>query len=423
MTRLYALSDMNNAYVEMERVFQPELRGRPVVVLSSNDGCVVSRSAEAKGMGIKMGEPWFQIRHFEQSHGLVARSSNFPLYGSISRRVMSILADMAPRQEIYSVDECFLDLTGIADPEDLAHAIRARIYQWTRITVCVGLGSTKTRAKLANHVAKKTPRLAGVFNLERLDADRENRLLAKIPVEDVWGVGPRLARRLHALGIQTTADLQACDTEAIRRQFGVTLARTVAELKGTPCLDLEEITPSRQQIMVSRSFGQLVTAFEDLRAAVLAFTMRAAEKLRRQGSNAQALVVFAGTNPFREQDPQYHASRLIPLAVPTQDTRLLSAAVEAGLKALYRPGYCYKKVGVMLTELQAASTPQADLFSQGDSERSKALMATLDRLNREHGRGTVYFAGMGRQARWQMRADMRSPPFTTSWDALCLVRC
>lgn len=420
---MFALSDMNNAYVEMERIFQPALRGCPVVVLSNNDGCVVSRSAEAKALGIKMGTPWFELRDLEQTHGLVARSSNFALYGDISRRVMRILAEMAPRQEVYSVDECFLDLTGIPDPDELAKQIRDRVLQWTRITVCVGLASTKTRAKLANHIAKVTPRLQGVFNLERLTADQEARLFSKIPVNKVWGVGPRLALRLQQLGIRTVADLQAADDDVIQRQFSITLARTVAELNGVSCLDLEEVAPPRKQIMVSRSFGEMVASEQDLLQAIRTYTAQAAEKLRGQGSTAQAVLVFAGSNRFRPQDRQYHASRYLSLVMPTQDTRVLLAAAERGLKDLYHAGIHYKKAGVLLSELQDAALTQADLFSAGDSGKARALMATVDRLNRECGRGTVYFAGMGRQPTWRVRAGMRSPPFTTRWDSLCIARC
>lgn len=248
-------------------------------------------------------------------------------------------------------------------------------------------------------------------------------LLAKIPVDEVWGVGSKLARRLQALGVRSVADLQATDSDLIQRQFGITLARTVEELRGVSCLGLEEVAPPRQQIMVSRSFGELVTCYQDVLQALNNYTARAAEKLRRQGSTTHAVMVFAGTNRFRTEDRQYHASRLLPLAVPTQDTRLLLAAAESGLRDLFRPGYLYKKVGVMLCQLQDAAISQADLFSPADSPKSRSLMATVDRLNREHGMGTLFFAGMGTQQKWQMRADMRSPPFTTSWDSLCVAQC
>jgi DNA polymerase V len=258
----------------------------------------------------RWGAPWFEIRHFERSHGLVARSSNYALYGIMSNRVMSILRDMAPGQEVYSIDESFLDLTGIPEPVALGREMRARVLQWTHIPVCVGMASTKTRAKLANHIAKKSRKCQGVFNLEALSADQEARLLSKIAVDEVWGVGRRISDKLCRLNIRTVRDLQCCDPEAIRQQFSVVLARTVSELQGIPCLAVEDVAPPKKQIMVSRSFGELVTRYDDLREAVVHYVSRAGEKLRKEGLAAQTLMVFAHSNPFREQDTQYSASRV-----------------------------------------------------------------------------------------------------------------
>lgn len=419
---LFALVDCNNFYVSCERVFEPGLRGHPVVVLSNNDGCAVSRSQEAKDLGIKMGAPWFEIAHFAKSHGLIGRSSNYALYGSLSARVMSILREMAPRQEVYSIDESFLDMTGIAEPELLARDMRARVLRWTHIPVCVGIGSTKTRSKLANHVAKKTLRLKGVFNLERLTPQQQSSLLGKIEVGAVWGVGRRITAQLAQLGITTARDLRDADAEMIRERFSVVLARTVAELQGVSCLELEEVTPQKKQIMCSRSFGELVTRFSDLREAIVNHATRAGEKLRQEGAATTGVHVFIRSNPFREGDVQYKGSRYIPLATPTQDTRRIAAAALAGLEDMFVPGINYKKAGVMLCDLADHAVEQQDLFTPGDTENSQKLMSAVDALNRRHGRGTVFFAGSGIQKRWEMKSDMRSPGFTTRWDELQIVR-
>ncbi len=414
--RLIALVDCNNFYVSCERVFDPRLRNRPVVVLSNNDGCAVSRSQEAKDLGIKMGAPWFQIRHFERSHGLVARSSNYALYGLLSNRVMSILRDMAPGQEIYSIDESFLELTGIADPLALGREMRARVLQWTHIPVCVGMASTKTRAKLANHIAKKSLKCQGTFNLESLTPEQEDRLLGKIEVGQVWGVGRRISDKLSRMGILTVKDLKRCDPDAIQERFSVVLARTVSELQGIACLSLEEVTPPKKQIMVSRSFGELITTEEELREAVVHYVTRAGEKLRQEGLMAQTLMVFAHSNPFREEDMQYRGARVIPLVTPTQDTRKLIAAALTGLSDLYVAGILYKKAGVMLTDLFGQDIQQEDLFAANDSEGSKRLMQVLDTINKHHGWGTIAMAASGlNEQRWRMRTDLKSPAYLSQW--------
>lgn len=261
---MFALVDCNNFYVSCERLFRPDLKGRPVVVLSNNDGCAVSRSQEAKDLGVQMGQPWFQLQDLVRRYGLVAFSSNYTLYADLSDRVMSVLRDMAPRIEVYSIDESFLDLTGIRDREELSRQLRNRVLRWVGIPVCVGIGSTKTRAKLANHIAKKNPSLSGVFDLEALGLEEQAAWLSRIKVGEVWGVGRKISRRLEAAGVLTVADLQACDTESIRQQFSVTMARTVAELNGVSCLDMKEVAPAKQQIMVSRSFGRPVLTLEEL---------------------------------------------------------------------------------------------------------------------------------------------------------------
>jgi DNA polymerase V len=415
---LFALVDCNNFYVSCERAFDPHLLGRPVVVLSNNDGCVVSRSQEAKALSIKMGVPWFEIKHLEQEAGLIARSSNYALYGSVSARVMGIIGALAPQQEIYSIDECFLDFTGIANPEQLGHAIRARTIQWAHIPVCVGIASTKTRAKLANHVAKKVLRLKGVFNLERLTQAQQDGLLGKLDVNEVWGVGNRLRSRLEKIGITTVRALRDADTEHIRTHLGVVMARTVMELQGVSCISLEEVTPQKKQIMNSRSFGKLVTSLDELREAVASHAARASEKLRREGSAATGVHVFVQSNPFREGDRQYQASRFMPLATATADTRRITAAALLGLEDMFVAGINYKKAGVMLCDLVDHTVQQSDLFSASDAPEAGRLMNVVDHLNRRFGAGTAVFAGAGLRKDWAMRSDMRSQGFTTRWDEL-----
>lgn len=415
---MYALVDCNNFYVSCERLFRPDLKGRPVVVLSNNDGCAVSRSQEAKDLGVAMGQPWFQLQELAKRHGIVAFSSNYALYADLSERVMSVLRDMAPRIEVYSIDESFLDIAGITDREQLGRQIRERVVRWVGIPVCVGIGATKTRAKLANHIAKKNLGLAGVFDLEALPIEEQTAWLGRIGIGEVWGVGRQISRRLEAQGVRTVADLQACNHDTIRQQFSVTLARTVAELNGVSCLDLEEVTPPKQQIMVSRSFGRSVVTLDELQQPVVTHAARAGEKLREEGSVTQAVMVFARTDPFRDNFPQYSATRLVPLVMPTQDSRLIIEAAVAGLRHLYRPGYLYKKAGVMLCDLSPAGIDQVDMFAQGDDNRSRQLMATVDVLNQRMGRGAVFFAGQGIQRRWIAQSKMMSGAYTTDWEQL-----
>lgn len=421
--QLIALVDCNNFYVSCERAMDPRLRNRPVVVLSNNDGCAVARSQEAKSLGIKMGAPWFELRHLQHSHGLLARSSNYALYGIMSNRVMAILESMAPRIENYSIDESFLDLTGLPEPVALGREIRARVHAWTHIPVCVGIGSTKTRAKLANHVAKKSQKCQGVFNLESLTSEQAERVLSRIDVADVWGVGRRFAERLRQLNIHSARDLQLCQPEDIRQQFNVVLARTVSELQGISCLSMDDVTPQRKQIMVSRSFGHAVEDFNGLKEAALNFVARAAEKLRAEGLETHTVTVFASSCPFRTEGRRFSAGRVVPLVMPTQDTGRLMQAAAIGLADLYAPGIAFKKAGVLLSDLVAGGTAQNDLFAQGDAECRKRLMAVVDRINRDMGRGTVFHASAGKhRGEWQMKASMKSPGYLSRWDQLAIAR-
>lgn len=417
-----ALIDCNNFYVSCERVFDPKLENKPVIVLSNNDGCVISRSNEVKALGIKMGEPWFKLEKFAKQHGIHVYSSNYTLYGDMSARVMSILSTFSPKQEVYSIDECFLDLEGFP-PESLpeyGQTIRKTIKQYTGIPVCVGIADTKTLAKLANHCAKKG--LAGkdgVCDFNQISPTGLKRLFQSLPVEEVWGVGRRITQRLNQLGITTVQDLKAADPEYIRSQFSVVLQRTVEELNGIPCIELEDAHTPRQQIVVSRSFGMPVTTLDDLSESVAYYATRAAEKLRKDGSVASALCVYIETNPFKAGEPQYQRSQVVAIPNPADDTaKLVSAAIQ-GLKVIYRPGFRYKKSGVMLMGLQPKATLQADLFTDIQAQaRTDERMKVMDAINKRMGKGAITLAATGTHKRWAMRRDRKSPEYTMDWDEL-----
>jgi DNA polymerase V len=353
-----ALVDCNNFYASCERVFQPELRNQAVVVLSNNDGCVIARSNEAKALGIKMGEPWHLLRARIDARTLRMRSSNYTLYGDMSARVMHVLAGFTPDLEFYSIDEAFLDLGGFEHRLD-AHGreLRERVLQWTGIPVSVGIASTKTLAKVANHRAKKDQKHGGVCVL--LDEAEIHDVLARLDLTDIWGIGGRLARRLLDIGITTPLALKQTDARFIRERFSVTLERTVRELQGIPCIALEEAPPDKKTIMASRSFGKLVTARREMEEAVASYAARAAEKMRRQSLAAGRLMVFVQTNPFRPQDPQYAREQTVQLPVASADTGKITSAAERGLNAIWRDGYHYKKAGVMLLDLVRGSGANA----------------------------------------------------------------
>ncbi len=424
-----ALIDGNNFYVSCERVFQPKLEGKPVVVLSNNDGCVVARSAEVKALGVPMGAPWFQLRDLAKQHGIIAKSSNYTLYGDMSQRMHSVIGQFAPEQEIYSIDESFLDLTGFnRDLMDYGLQIRQRVRQWIGVPVCVGIGSSKTLAKLANHVAKKIllPSMGdGVCNLNELARSDLDGLLGRLDVGEVWGVGRRILTRLNDLGVHTVKQLKESSPIWIKKEFNVVLARTVAELNGEPCLELEDIAPPKKQIVSSRSFGQPVVTLEDINEAVVSYASRASEKLRKQRSVAGAIQVFVETNRFKPKEPQYNNAVTVKLLQPTSNSFKLGEAAIYGMRKIFKYGYAYKKCGVMLMDLMPEDRVPVDLFAQidlPDTTRSKTLMATLDEINAKMGRGTVRSAGEGLAKPWAMRSDNKSQAFTTDWDNLPLAQ-
>jgi DNA polymerase V len=424
MQRAIALVDCNNFYVSCERVFQPKLEGKPVVVLSNNDGCVVSRSQEVKDMGIKMAVPWFQIKEQAKQNSIIAFSSNYSLYADLSNRVMSLLSQFSPDQEVYSIDESFLDLTGISvQYAEYAQQMRRTIKQCIGIPVCVGIAPSKTLAKLANHVAKKQPQFNGVCDFNALTDIELDRLLANMETGEIWGVGRRSATRLQEMGIVTVLDLKRTSPKRIRDEFSIVLERTVAELNGVACLELDDVTPDKQQIICSRSFGSSVSNLPDLEQAVISYTSRAAEKLRHQHSIAGGIQVYIRTNPHKENDAQYQQSILMPLLDPTDDTRSLCGAALQGLHKIYRSGHAYQKAGVMLVEIIPASSRPRTLFDDVEAQqKSHALMATLDQINRRMGSGSLRLLGEGTTKRWAMRRENISKRCTTEWDELALVR-
>lgn len=421
---MFALVDCNNFYASCERVFQPKLEGQPIVVLSNNDGCVIARSNEAKALGIPMGAPYFKYERMLRAHRVQVFSSNYALYGDLSRRVVQVLARFAPALEIYSIDECFLDLSGL--PQDLttyALEIARTTRQWTGIPVSIGLAPTKTLAKIANRLAKKGLSPTGpVLDWTRI-AD-PGAALAAVPVEEVWGIAGRWGERLRALGLTQAAALREADPKWLRRHFGVVMERIGLELRGVSCLSLETVPPPRKQILTSRSFGEKVTRLEDLRAAVTRFAVRAGEKLRAQGLSAQALSVFIQTSPFDTTQPYYANAVTLAFDRPSQDSGYLIRQALRGLERLFRDGYAYQKAGVMLLDLVPAGVAQTDLFPSeaSDPVRSSRLMQALDQINRRHGRQTVRFAGEGLSERWHLRTRLKSPNYTTRWTELPTVR-
>ena len=418
---MFALIDCNSFYASCERVYRPWLDAVPVVVLSNNDGCVIARTREAKRLGIPMGAPYFQWRDQMREWGVVCFSSNYELYGQMSARVMTTLEEMFPRLEVYSNDEAFADLTGLqSDLVELGREARARVLLWTGIPVGVGIGPTKTLAKLANWAAKTWRKSEGVIDLR--DPSRRDRLLQMTDVSEVWGVGRRLTARLQPLGIKTAWDLAQYDPVSLRRQFSVVLEKTARELRGISCLQLEEAVPPRQIICSSKMFGARVRELPPIREAVAAYVSKAAEKMRAQGSLAGALQVAIRTGMHNPDQPRYANAINCPLPYPTDDTRVLAAAAIRGLDAIYRPGYAYSKAEVLLMDLRQRGEFTGDLFAASPSPGADRLMAVIDRINAREGRGTVRLGRIPAAPEWAMRREMMSQRYTTRWDELMVVR-
>jgi DNA polymerase V len=427
---MFALVDVNNMYVSCERVFRPSLIGKPVVVLSNNDGACIARSNEAKDLGVQMAQPGFQVRHLERDAGLLALSANFELYGDMSSRMMTLVAQYAPRQEVYSIDECFLDFAGV--PGDLVatgRQLRAQVLQWTGLPTSIGFGPTKTLAKLANHVAKMADRKPGRYDARHAQvchlgaADRAARdaVFAASEVGDVWGIGRRMSARLNEGGIHTVQDLLRADIATLRAQFSVVLEKTVLELRGTPCMDVDHEPAAQQQMMCSRSFGEPVTALAEMVEVVSQFATRVAEKARQQQAAAGAVHVFITTSPHRRHDRQHSQSLTLPLVRASADTRVIVAMAVRAVQQMVRPGFHYTKAGVMLLDLRPQGQQQAelDLFGTADAAPGAGpsrLMEAVDTLNQRFGRGAVTVASAQHQAAHGQHAgkqQRRSPRCTT----------
>ncbi|WP_116432146.1 Y-family DNA polymerase [Klebsiella pneumoniae] len=421
---MFALVDVNSFYASCETIFRPDLQGRPVVVLSNNDGCIIARSAEAKKLGIKMGDPYFKCKDYFRQQGVVCFSSNYELYADMSNRVMTTLEEMCPRVEIYSIDEAFCDLTGVRNCrvlEEFGRELKDTVYRNTRLPVGVGIAQTKTLAKLANHAAKTWKATGGVVDLSNVD--RQRKLMALLPVDEVWGVGRRISKKLEAMGIKTVLQLADTDIRFIRKHFNVVLERTVRELRGEPCLGLEEFAPVKQEIVCSRSFGQRISTYEEMRQAICLYASRAAEKLRGEHQYCRFISAFVKTSPFALNEPYYGNSTSVKLLTPTQDSRDIITAATKCLDAIWRDGHRYQKAGVMLGDFYSQGVAQLNLFDDNAPRKnSEKLMEVLDHLNAKDGKGTLYFAGQGIQQQWMMKREMLSPRYTTRVSDLLIVK-
>jgi DNA polymerase V len=413
---IFALVDCNNFYVSCEKLFRPDLKHTPVVVLSNNDGCVVARSKEAKALGIKMGVPVFKIRHEIERHGIVTFSSNYAFYADMSQRVMSILEELAPRVEVYSIDEAFLDLTGVeacTSLEGFGQLVKTTVGQWTGVQVCVGIAPTKTLAKLANHGAKSYPATGGVVDLTA--KERQRKLMALLPVNEVWGIGGKLKVRLELMGIKTALDLADADPAMIRKRFSVVVEKTVRELNGISCLNLEEAAPTKQEIVCSRSFGERIQDFRVMREAISEYTSRGAEKLRGENRLAKRITVFIRTSPFNQQELQYSNAATLEMITPTDDTTSLVKTAHRGLQSIWKDGYRFAKGGILLSDFYDPKGYQPDLLDDSpDRAKNEKLMQTLDQINHS-GLGKVFIAAQGIQKGWSMKRDFLSPAYTTRW--------
>lgn len=421
MSRLFALLDCNNFYVSCERLFRPELEGRPVVVLSNNDGCIIARSNEAKALGIAMGAPYFKNKALIEKHGIKVFSSNYALYGDISDRVMTTLQQLEPEVEIYSIDEAFVSMAPKAEENltEQALAWRRKIKKDVGIPVSIGIGPTKTLAKIANRIAKKEDRHGGVFALT--GCENRDDLLATIQVGDVWGIGRRSSEKMQRQGVYTALDLKNSNDGWIRKQLTVTGLRTVMELRGTACIPVEHEPAPRKSVVSSRSFGKAVRSLADLSEAVSSYVSIAAEKLRDEGLLAAHLHVFLRTNPHRPELPQYTGNRMMRLSPPTASTPILIQKARQGLARIYREGFVYQKAGVMLTGLSPTGMVQQDLFQPAWQENGP-VMEALDRINGRWGRNTVQYASSGITKPWCMSQEHKSPAYTTSWKELPVVK-
>ena len=418
---VFALIDCNSFYASCERVFRPDLARTPIVVLSNNDGCVIARSYDAKPY-IKMGEPYFQIKHKLKQHGIIPFSSNYALYGDMSERVMTLIESMVPAVEIYSIDEAFADLTGIGGLDALGRQIRAQVLRCTGIPVGVGIANTKTLAKLANHTAKRLQaQTGGVVNIT--DPIKRDWVLRNTDVSEVWGVGRKMKVHLDALGIKSAMDLAKSDPWTLRKKFSVVIEKTARELAGISCLELDDPDPPKQEICCSRMFGKRLTELAPIREAVATYMMRASEKLRAQNSLCKKVRVCIRTGMFNPDEAKYANGVVVDMPYPTDDVRLLTKTAVDALDHIYRPGFNYSKAEVMLLNLCQPGEYTDDLFAVSQSTEATRVMTVLDQINDRWGRGTLRSASVPTNPNWGMRREMMSQSYTTRLDQLWSVAC
>jgi DNA polymerase V len=418
---VFALIDCNSFYASCERVFRPDLAKTPIVVLSNNDGCVIARSYDAKPY-VKMGQPYFQIKEHLRRNGVVAFSSNYALYGDMSERVMMIIESMVPALEVYSIDEAFADLTGMTgDLTAFGRKVRSAIYQRTGIPVGVGIARTKTLAKLANHTAKRLlAKTGGVVDI--CDPFKRDWTLRNTDVAEVWGVGKRMKAHLESMGIKTAMDLANADAWTLRKKFSVVIEKTARELAGTPCLELGEADPPKQEICCSRMFGTRLSEIDPIKEAVATYTQRATEKLRAQGSMCKKIRVSIRTGMFNPEEAKYANGALVELPYPTNDVRLMTNAATEAVNRLFRPGFKYSKAEVLLMDLRQPGEFTDDLFAQSQPVEAEKVMSVLDEINGRWGRGTLRAASVPADPAWAMRRDLMSQSFTTKLDQLWKVK-
>jgi len=421
MCKIFALVDCNNFYTSCERIFAPSLEGKPVIVLSNNDGCVIARSDEAKSLGIKMGIPVFKIPEIIEKNNVHVFSTNYALYGDISQRVMNILAELAPDTEIYSIDEAFLDLSGIPKDKliEFGKKIKETVKQWTGIPVSIGIASTKTLAKIANHIAKTDDSLQGILNFTDNNKNPDQ-YLKNIPVGEIWGVGEKYAQFFQKSKIFKAFDLKQADENRIKEHLGVMGQRLVLELRGTVCYPIDSNPETKKEICTSRSFGQPVTAYEELEQATMSYVSKVAQKLRKQKSLANSILIFIMTSKFTK-NPQYVNYKIIQLPIPTNQTAELIHYAVIALKKLYKKGYAYKKSGVIVSDVVSAKGAQTNLWDDVNRDKNKKLLEMIDNINLKAGIEQVKFAVQGTEETWHMRQHHLSPHYTTKWSDILIV--
>jgi DNA polymerase V len=416
---MIALLDANNFFVSCERVFRPDLMNKPVAVLSNNDGCLISRSNEVKALGVPMGAPYFKYKEILTDHNVAIFSSHFTLYGDLSGRMMNLIESLVPRIEVYSIDEAFIDLSGIKDIEKLCNHIRTTVWRSLGIPTSIGIAKTKTLAKVANYYAKRVPAFKAVCYLD--SSERTDLALKKLPVGEIWGIGRQISKKLESQGVTTAFDLKQVDPRCMRQQFTVVGERIVRELNGVSCLVLEDVAELKKSTQVTRSFGKEIANYQELKSAIATYATRLGEKLRSQGLVTQNVSVFIRTNKHRPTDAQYSNSATVVLQTPVNDDISLIRAASIGLQQIYKNGYAYSKAGIMAHELALKEKSfQLDLFSKKEEESSQspALWEALDELNKRYGRGTLFSAACGISLSWKDKKNLLSPSYTTRWDQL-----